>query len=84
MPTYVYTCETCGLRWEEHRPLADYKVPCETACTSCGGAIVLQPVAPGIGDPFRLGRIKSPDAFKDILRNIKKHHRHSRIEPDHI
>lgn len=30
--------------------------------------------APGIGDPYRLGRKKPDDAFRDRLKDIKKHH----------
>lgn len=30
------------------------------------------PGAPGIGDPWRLGRMKPPDSFRDVLRNVKK------------
>lgn len=31
--------------------------------------------APGIGDPIRLGLQKPPEAFRDILRTVKKKHR---------
>lgn len=30
------------------------------------------PGAPSIGDSWRLGRIKPPDAFRDVLRRMKK------------
>lgn len=29
---------------------------------------------PGIGDPGRLGITKVDDGFKDVLKNVKKHH----------
>jgi hypothetical protein len=35
--------------------------------------------APAIGDPIRLGRRKPDDGFRDVLRNVKKHHRRSTI-----
>lgn len=35
--------------------------------------------APLIGDPFRLGRMKPPEAFRDLLRNMKRKHRKSDI-----
>jgi hypothetical protein len=35
--------------------------------------------APPIGDPHRLG-LKKPDAgFRDVLKNIKSHHKRSNI-----
>jgi hypothetical protein len=40
--------------------------------------------APMIGDPFRLGRIKSDQGFKDRLRDIKKTHKGSTIDPDAV
>lgn len=34
--------------------------------------------APGIGDPIRLGLKKPDDGFKDVLKNVKSHHKGSR------
>lgn len=30
--------------------------------------------APNVVDPYRIGVSKNPDSFKDLLRNVKKHH----------
>jgi hypothetical protein len=47
--------------------------PLAYACPVCGSDIERHlPSPPGFADPMRLGRIKAPDAFKDILKNIKK------------
>jgi hypothetical protein len=35
---------------------------------------------PGVCDSARIGGIKTPDSFKDVLRNVKSHHLHSTIE----
>ena len=35
---------------------------------------------PAIGDPFRLGRMKPSEDFKDRLKQIKSIHPHSTIE----
>jgi hypothetical protein len=37
------------------------------------------PGAPSIGDPVRLGRVKPSEGFRDVLRNLKKRHKHSTI-----
>jgi hypothetical protein len=34
--------------------------------------------APSIGDPIRLGLKKPDDGFKDVLKNVKSHHKGSR------
>lgn len=35
---------------------------------------------PAFGDSVRLGVTKTPDSFNDLLKNMKKHHRHSTME----
>lgn len=36
--------------------------------------------SPPLGDAIRLRITKNPDSFKDVLRNIKKHHHGSNID----
>jgi hypothetical protein len=35
--------------------------------------------APSIGDAHRLGRLKPDDGFRDVLRNVKHHHKKDNI-----
>lgn len=35
--------------------------------------------APSIGDPHRLGLKKPDDGFRDVLRNVKHHHKKDNI-----
>jgi len=35
--------------------------------------------APAIGDPHRLGLKKPDDGFRDVLRNVKHHHKKDNI-----
>jgi hypothetical protein len=35
--------------------------------------------APAIGDAHRLGRLKPDDGFRDVLRNVKHHHKKDNI-----
>lgn len=34
---------------------------------------------PGLGDPTRLGLRKPDDGFRDVLRNVKHHHKKDNI-----
>lgn len=34
---------------------------------------------PGTADPARLGRVKVPDSFKEVLKKAKDSHRHSTV-----
>ena len=89
MPTYDYRCEKCGNEFEEILKIADRNVPTESSCTqnidvqqtehmtfaqACGGEIKMKTVAPGIGDPLKMG-IKKPDGrYVEKLKEIKKNH----------
>jgi len=35
--------------------------------------------APSIGDPARLGLVKPDDGFRDVLKNVKHHHKKDNI-----
>lgn len=35
--------------------------------------------APSIGDSYRLGRHKPDDGFRDVLKNVKHHHKKDNI-----
>ena len=82
MPTYDYKCEKCGHEFEElfsiSRRNEPTEVPCERqlhrASPICGGEIKRKVVAPGIGDPLKMG-LKKPDGrYVEKLKEIKKNH----------
>lgn len=84
MPLYDYRCIHCGTAWEAPHLIAERDLPLEAPCPECGTHTVERylPTPPGVG--YSLGgnnlRKKTPDAFKDILRNIKSKHRGSVID----
>ena len=82
MPTYDYKCVKCEHEFEEmlsiSRRTEPTEVPCERqlhrAAPICGGEIKMKAVAPGIGDPLKLG-LKKPDGrYVEKLKEIKKNH----------
>ena len=89
MPTYDYRCEKCGHTFEESLKMADRNVPTESPCTQdidvqqtehmsfaevCGGEIKMKTVAPGIGDPLKMGLIRPDGRYVEKLKEIKKNH----------
>jgi putative FmdB family regulatory protein len=83
MPRYDYRCLHCGVAWEESFPINDRDTPCETECPECGKNTVERylPSAPGVcynAGGNSLAK-KTPDSFKDVLRNIKSKHYGSRM-----
>ncbi len=82
MPNYDYRCTSpeCLFDVEMQLTVADRDLPLLEVCPLCGELLERYlPVPPGFGDPMRLGRIRPPDAFKDILRNMKKKMPHNEI-----
>ena len=82
MPTYDYKCEKCGYEFEEFLIISRRNEPTETPCERqvhraapiCGGEIKMKTVAPGIGDPLKMG-LKKPDGqYVEKLKEIKKNH----------
>jgi putative FmdB family regulatory protein len=84
MPRYDYRCHHCGHEWEQQLLIDDRNEPLNHPCAECGDTAVERylPSAPGVG--YTVGgnslRKKTPEAFKDILRNIKSKHRGSVID----
>ena len=82
MPTYDYRCEKCDHTFEESLKVVDRGVPTESPCERqlhraapiCGGEIKMKAVAPGIGDPLKLGLIKPDGRYVEKLKEIKKNH----------
>ena len=82
MPTYDYKCVKCEHEFEEMLSISRRKEPTEVPCERqlhraapiCGGEIKMKAVAPGIGDPLKLG-LKKPDGrYVEKLKEIKKNH----------
>ncbi len=72
MPLYDYKCQKCGHKVTKSSTIANRKQPCEAPCESCGETSVEQVLAfGGIADPVKLGRVKPPAGFNEVLRNIK-------------
>ena len=82
MPTYDYKCEKCEHEFEEFLTIARRNEPTETPCEKqvhraapiCGGEIKMKTVAPGIGDPLKMGLIKPDGQYVEKLKEIKKNH----------
>lgn len=81
MPTYIYNCEQCGFSYERLMTIADRHTPESEPCQHCGVvSTVLSPAAPMVSYTTIGVRQRTPEAFKDVLRNIKKKHAHSNID----
>lgn len=78
MPNYDYECKSCGLVWEEQQKIADRDIPTESPCPDCGASTIERVLlsAPVFGRE----QGKTPEAFKDVLRNIKSKYRGARID----
>lgn len=74
MPTYEFTCNTCGNKTERILKIAGRKDPELEPCDNCGKMDVklIIGAAPQLMDPYRLGRIKHGDDFKETMRYIKR------------
>ena len=82
MPTYDYKCEKCEYEFEEMFSISRRKEPTEVPCERqvhraapiCGGEIKMKTVAPGIGDPLKMGLVKPDGRYVEKLKEIKKNH----------
>ena len=82
MTTYDYKCEKCEYEFEEFLTIARRNEPTETPCERqvhraapiCGGEIKMKTVAPGIGDPLKMGIKKPYGRYVEKLKEIKKNH----------
>lgn len=72
MPTYTYECKKCGFMFEEIKTISLRYEPESKPCPECHEFAIHKLVdCPPLADPVRLGRIKAPDGFRDVLRNIR-------------
>ena len=79
MPTYEFFCEGCGHAFERDLRIAEREQPLEEACSSCGEKKLNRAVGGMIVSGVNLAA-KVPSGFKEVIRNIKKRNRNSRID----
>lgn len=82
MPNYDFRCTACDfVVIDMHLPIAERDYPTTQPCPQCEreGTIERCIAAPGVSYTINRGGVKTPETFKDILRNIKKNHRGSTI-----
>ena len=72
MPTYTYSCKSCGHAFEEFHRMDNRKTPESNPCPNCGALEISQTINKiTIGDSVNLGVRKLPTAFKERLSEIK-------------
>jgi putative FmdB family regulatory protein len=83
MPNYDYHCKSCDHTWERQLPIADRDTPLHEPCPHCAlDELVIERLvaAPGVSYSVIGLRHRTPDSFKDVLRNIKSKHAHANID----
>ena len=76
MPFYEYECSECSHEFEEFKTIAKYDVPLSKPCPSCYKIGYITRLISGaeICQPQRVGARKVPSGYKEVIKNIKKHH----------
>jgi hypothetical protein len=85
---YDYRCDYCQHTFELNVPITDRDKACDEPCPQCNGipdmphtpTVERLAAAPGVGYTIKGARARTPEAFKDVLRNIKANHRGSTID----
>jgi putative FmdB family regulatory protein len=81
MSHYDYRCNSCGNVWEENLPIDDRDVPLSLPCPTVNcSAPQIERIAAAPGVSYTYGGAKTPESFKDVLRNIKSKHHKSTIQ----
>ena len=82
MPFYDFKCDECSYTFEEFQTILNIDVPLEQPCPSCYkvGYISRLVYAAEICEPQRVGVRKVPSGYKEVIKNIKKHHPGNTIE----
>ena len=73
MPTYDYTCSKCNHIWSRLLKISEREQPLAEGCPNCnelGGVSQTILAAPSLGDPFKLGRMKPDNGFKEVLQKV--------------
>lgn len=72
---YSYRCRKCEHVFDRTLRMANRKEPEGEPCPKCenvGDVYQTLTTAPNLGDAHRMGNIKPPDGFNEVMRNIKK------------
>lgn len=74
MPFYDYQCSKCNHTFNKMQKIADRNLPTTEPCPKCSEAdsIELQIGAPILSDSIRMGLMKPPEGFREVLRQIDK------------
>ena len=81
MPTYDYSCHSCGHRFEAARKIADRKEPEGNPCPECGSMEVKQGIFKA-DSVFKFNDSKDQGQFKEMINNMKKNTRGNTL-PDY-
>ena len=82
MPLYDFVCNACGLVVTDMALKIDERhIPLSLPCPSCGKTDCIERLAaaPGVSYSINRGGLKTPQGFKEVLKDIKKRHRGSTI-----
>lgn len=82
MPNYTYKCSACGYEYDRMLKIDNRREPENDPCPECKecGTVKQLIGTPGFADPYRLGRIKPNEDFRQVLRNIRDGNPGSTIE----
>lgn len=75
MPTYTFEDKETGERFEKIMKISEL----DEFRNNNPHLKTLILGAPSIGDSYRLGRHKPDDGFRDVLKNVKHHHKKDNI-----
>jgi hypothetical protein len=75
MPTYSFENKETHEQFEEIMPWADLE---HYLATNTHIKQIFNRF-PGTVDPYRIGRMKPDEGFRDVLRNVKHHHKKDNI-----
>lgn len=72
MPLYEYKCDKCSHVFDKFLSVSARDTPLDEPCPNCKeeGAVRKLLNTPPVGDPVRMGLIKPPGGFRDVLNHI--------------
>ncbi|ASD50419.1 hypothetical protein FDI24_gp138 [Acidovorax phage ACP17] len=75
MPYYTYKCQECGASESRYAKISDRDALVGSGCAmtdGCDGQLIRPVEMPGFTSSESLGRIKAPQEFRDLLKQMKK------------
>lgn len=84
MPLYEYKCSACEHVFDKFSSVDSRHEPLSQECPSCKSVGTVTQVigATGVVDPVRMGRIKAPGGFRDVLQRIHERTPGSKLDVD--